>query len=86
MSKVKPARSLHAIRSIRNNVHTEDAKSLYYTLVYPYLTYGIEVWGAANKNINNILNKLEVKNALKCVSALWGAGTLPRLFLKGYLC
>ncbi len=39
--KSKIARSLYAIRSIRNN--TEDAKTLYYTLIYPYLTYGIEV-------------------------------------------
>ncbi len=50
--------------------YTEDAKP-YITqlLIYPYLTYGIEVWGAANKN-KCFKNKLEVaqKPAIRCVS------------------
>ncbi len=35
--------------------------TLYYTTIYPYLTYGIKIWGTATKELLNKLTKLQNK-------------------------
>ena len=45
----KVARSLYLLRTTRKYVYKEDLKTLCYTIIYPYITFGIEVWGCANK-------------------------------------
>ena len=41
-------------------------KQLYYTLIYPYLTYGLMSWGTAYQNK---LNKIKVSqnNCIRCI-------------------
>ena len=43
----KIARSLGVMFKIRPFVITTILKNIYYSLVYPYLLYGIQVWGSA---------------------------------------
>ncbi len=42
--KLKVVRSIESFRKL---LYTDALKTLNYILVYPYLTYGIEVWGTA---------------------------------------
>ncbi len=37
------ARTLYLLRTIRKYVNKDDPKTLYYTMIYPYITFGIEV-------------------------------------------
>ena len=51
----KISRSIGLLYKIRPFVNIKLMKTLYYSLVYPYLIYAIEVWGSAD---NTHLNKL----------------------------
>jgi len=51
----KISRSIGLLYKIRPFVNIKLMKTLYYSLVYPYLIYAIEVWGSAG---NTHLNKL----------------------------
>ena len=64
--KTKIARSTYVLKRIRKQIYTIDAKNLYYTMIYPYLSYAVEVWGAAKKSL---LNSIEVaqKRAIHCI-------------------
>ena len=54
------------IHSVRLLYRPPIVKSLYYVLVYSYLTYGIEVWRAAKKCA---MNKIEImqKRVVRCI-------------------
>lgn len=51
--KSKIASSIYAISRIKNIVPTSYKRTLYFTLVYPYLNYGITLWGSAAKRYRN---------------------------------
>lgn len=55
--KSKLISSLYAINKIKHLVPENTLKALYYTLVYPHLTYGITLWGST---YNVHINKLRV--------------------------
>ena len=46
---MKISKSLYVLNSLKRIISTPDVKSLYYTLIYPYLTNGIELWGVPKK-------------------------------------
>jgi hypothetical protein len=48
--KTKLVCSLYIIRRIKSLLPSECLKTLYYTLVYPHLTYGIMLWGSTTKS------------------------------------
>ena len=49
-------RSIGVLYKIRPYVNLKILKTLYYSLIYPYLTYAIEVWGLAdNTHLNHIV-------------------------------
>ena len=53
-SKIK--RVIGLMYKIRPYVFTKTLRMLYYSLIYPHLIYGIEVWGSAcNTTINRVL-------------------------------
>ena len=51
----KISKTIGLLYKLRYFVDTKIIKTLYYSLVYPHLIYGIEVWGSAN---DTHLNKL----------------------------
>ena len=59
--KNKMSSGLYALRSVKHLLPTNQLKSLYYTLIHPYINYGILIWGSAIKkylkNIQNMQNK-----------------------------
>ena len=47
MMKKKISKSFFAINKVKNIMPKRHLSILYYSLIYPYLTYGIILWGAA---------------------------------------
>ena len=63
--KHKIARSVGILYKIRHYLNKETLLNMYYTFVFPYLIYGVEIWGSATLNHINPLKK----NSKKCVRA-----------------
>jgi hypothetical protein len=61
MLRQKMAKSLYVINSIKTILPIKELKTLYYTMIYPYLTYGIEFWGSAQKGLLRKTNMLQRK-------------------------
>ena len=51
--------------------------TLYYSLIYPYLSYCVEVWGGASNKLISTLFKLQKKAVRIIVSAPYKAHTRP---------
>lgn len=47
--KNKISSSLYAMRKVRHVLRTNHLLILYYSLIYPYIDYGITLWGTAHK-------------------------------------
>ena len=47
--KYKLAKNVGIINKLRHYLDFHMLKQLYYTLIYPYLNYGLASWGAAYK-------------------------------------
>ena len=62
----KMYKSHYLINSLKTVLPRSELKTLYYTMIYPYLTYGIEVWGSAQKEILNKINVLQRK-VVRCI-------------------
>ena len=43
---IKLSRSLYILNSVKNMLPNDILRQLYYTMVQPYLTYGIILWGS----------------------------------------
>ncbi len=57
------------IKSIKKYIYETDLKTLYYTMIYPYLTYGIESWGSASKQeLNKKLEKMQ-NRVVRCIGS-----------------
>ena len=63
----KISSSLFIMNKIKHNVSSKLLKTLYYSMVYPYLTYGIPLWGNTFRTITNRLNILN-KKALRVIT------------------
>lgn len=66
----KIARCLGILYKLRDFFPTHILKSLYYTLAYPYLSYGIEVWYSAAPNY--VKNQIEIlqKKIIRVIQCL----------------
>ena len=75
--KAKIASSQYLINSIKHIVTTNELRMLYFTLIYPYLYYGIVLWGtAARSNINKLVT--QQKKAVRIIAgANYNAHTQP---------
>lgn len=47
----KIARSLFIIKQVKHFLPYESLRTLYFTLIHPYLSYGITVWGSASSDV-----------------------------------
>ena len=60
----KVAGSIYAINRVKNIIPREYMLTLYYSIIYPYLSYGITVWGAAyNTHIKKLFIMQKKKHA-----------------------
>ena len=64
--KHKIARSVGILYKIRHYLNKETPLNMYYTFVFPYLIYGVEIWGSSPSNHINPLKKIQKK----CVRAI----------------
>ena len=62
----KITKNIGILIKLRHFVPISTLKQLYYTLIYPYLTYGLMSWGTAYQNK---LNKIKVSqnNCIHCI-------------------
>ena len=66
---IKMKRSIGILSKLRYYVHLDILISLYYTFIYPFLTYGLVVWGntyPTNINPLFILQKRAVRTMTYC--------------------
>ena len=67
--------SLFAINKIKHFAPKRIMKTLYYSMVYPYLIYGITLWGATYKSGVNKLIVMQKEVIRAVVSAKYNAHT-----------
>ena len=65
----KLAKNVGIINKLRNYLDFHVLKQLYYTLIYPYLNYGLASWGTAYKTR---LNKICIKQN-RCIRSMFFA-------------
>lgn len=63
----KLAKNIGIITKLRHYINLHTLKQLYYSLIYPYLTYAITSWGSACKTR---LNKIRTKPN-KCIRSIF---------------
>jgi len=69
--------SLYALRKVKNVLNTNHLTTLYYSLIYPYIDYGISLWGSTYKtHVNKIF--IKQKKAIRIMTgAQYNAHTNP---------
>ena len=70
----------------KNSLPSDSLKTLYNSLIFPHISYGLEVWGAAtsNKNFKRIV--ATQKKAIRTVTkSKWLSHTEPRMKTLGLL-
>ena len=72
---------IYALNSSKKCLTTSNLKMLYYSLIHPYLTYGILLWGSAYKtNLQKLI--ILQKKAVRCVTKSGYNDHTPPLFKK----
>jgi len=79
--KAKISSSLYAIRSVKHVLSTEHLRTLYFSLIHPYLDYGIMLWGSATKALTHPLEVLQKKAIRSITNSGYNDHTTP-LFKK----
>ena len=59
--KNKMSSGLYAINTAKNIMPAKQLKTLYYSLIHPYLNYGILLWGGTHKSYTHKLQVLQNK-------------------------
>ena len=79
--KKKISRNIGILRKAKKVLNESTLLNLYYSFIYPYFLYGIEVWGSAYKTNINTLFKLQKRIVRLISNAKYLASTAP-LFEK----
>ena len=66
-TKKKLSSSLYVLNSVKHLLHSHHLKMLYYTLISPYINYGILLWGSASKRLIKELF-IKQKKAIRIVN------------------
>ena len=69
--------SLYAMRKIKHLVYRNHMLTLYYSLVYPYLDYGVSLWGSANAKLTNKLKATQKKAVRIMMGEKYNAHATP---------
>ena len=75
--KTKIAKGIGIICKGRKYFNTSTLLTLYYSFIYPYLTYCVEVWGNTSNCYLNSLSKLQKRTIRIITSANYRAHTDP---------
>ena len=75
--KGKIAKCIGILSKARKVFTVKTLNTIYYSFIHPYLTYSIEIWGAANKHLMESLFKLQKRAVRLIVSAKYLAHTEP---------
>jgi len=59
--KNKLSSGLYALKTVKHLLPLQHLKSLYYTMIHPYLTYGTMLWGSSAKQFINPIQILQNK-------------------------
>ena len=77
----KLSRSISIIKKVKNILNSDNLKTLYNSLILPYINYCCQVWGNSSKYLINKLIILQ-KRAIRIVSkSMYSSHTAP-LFKK----
>ena len=79
--KKKVAKGIGIISKARKLLNPKALRTLYYSFVYPYLDYCIEVWGSASKKHIDTIFRMQKKAIRIITMSAYKANTLP-LFKK----
>jgi hypothetical protein len=60
--KNKISSGLYALNTLKHLLPSRQLKTLYYSLIHPYLNYGILLWGGTNKSYTHKLEVLQNKS------------------------
>ena len=77
--KNKLSSGIYAINLFKNAMPTIQLKTLYYTLIHPYLTYGVLLWGVA-------LKKTTYTNYKFYKTKRCGKLPMPNITIQSMLC
>ena len=67
--KKKIAKNIGVLHQAKSSFRKLTLFTLYYSFIYPYLSYGIEMWGLANKMYTNSILKLQ-KRCCKIIAGV----------------
>ena len=73
--KQKVSKGLGIICKAKKKFSKETLRTLYYSFIYPYLMYGIVVWGSANHNVMQPLMKIHKRCIRVITLSSWKAHT-----------
>jgi len=79
--KKKEAKGVGILSKAKKVLNLKALRTLYYSFVYPYLDYCIEVWGSACKKHIDTLFRMQKKAIRLITMSAYRANTLP-LFKK----
>ena len=67
----------YAINSLKNILPIKQLMTLYYSLIHPYLNYGVLLWGGAHKKYTHKLAVLQNKSIRKISNSTYNASAAP---------
>ena len=67
----KISRSIHVINQVKHFFPYTSTKTLYASLIHPYLSYGILAWGNAKASLLYKKQQLLHKSAIRIIYNLW---------------
>ena len=75
LCKAKLSSSLYAINAAKKYLNSSQLLMLYNALIYPYLTYGVLLWGSTHKTLTNKINVIQKKAVRIIAHAPYNAHT-----------
>ena len=84
--KHKIARSIVILYEIRHYLNKQTLLNMYYTFVFPYLIYGVEIWGKASLNHTNPLKKIKKKYVRTITFSEYLAPSEPIEYFRALMC
>ena len=73
--KAKLACSLYALNTAKRLLNQYTRHMLYYSMIYPYLTYGVLLWGSASKTSLKPIETMQKKALRIIANTSWDAHT-----------
>lgn len=76
-TKNKISSGLYALNKSKHVLGTKHLKTLYYSLIHPYITYGLLLWGSASKSLTKRIEIMQNKAIRSITNSKYNASALP---------